>query len=125
MTGEIYLVGYGTTLGWLPPNIIRSDGVRRVSESEYQTLLKAWLRMSQNQATDDGGTCYGDSGRPAFWNDDNNLLHNAFFAGSPEPAEGRTGFTEAARAEAAQHHAILVDLATLNRDLRQADQISD
>jgi len=23
--------------------------------------------MSQNQATDDGGTCYGDSGGPAFW----------------------------------------------------------
>jgi secreted trypsin-like serine protease len=23
--------------------------------------------MSQNQATGDGGTCYGDSGGPAFW----------------------------------------------------------
>jgi secreted trypsin-like serine protease len=23
--------------------------------------------MSQNQATDDGGTCYGDPGGPAFW----------------------------------------------------------
>ncbi|MFN2289771.1 MAG: trypsin-like serine protease, partial [Anaerolineae bacterium] len=32
-------------------------------------LLKAWLRMSQNQATGDGGTCYGDSGGPAFWTD--------------------------------------------------------
>ncbi len=61
------LVGYGTTLEWPPPNIIFPDGKRRVAESEYQTLLKAWLRMSQNQATDDGGTCYGDSGGPAFW----------------------------------------------------------
>ena len=44
-------------------------------------------------------------------------VHHVFFA--------RTGFTQAARAEAARHSAILVDLATLDRDLRQADQISD
>jgi len=61
------LVGYGSTLEWPPPEIIFPDGKRRLAESEYQTLLKAWLRMSQNQATDDGGTCYGDSGGPAFW----------------------------------------------------------
>lgn len=61
------LVGYGTTLEWPPPNIIFPDGKRRVAESEYRALLKVWLRMSQNQATDDGGTCYGDSGGPAFW----------------------------------------------------------
>jgi secreted trypsin-like serine protease len=61
------VVGYGSTLEWPPPDIIFPDGKRRVAESEYQTLLKAWLRMSQNQATDDGGTCYGDSGGPAFW----------------------------------------------------------
>jgi hypothetical protein len=61
------LVGYGTTLEWPPPEIIFPDGKRRLAESEFQTLLKVWLRMSQNQATDDGGTCYGDSGGPAFW----------------------------------------------------------
>ncbi len=64
------LVGYGSTLEWPPPEIIFPDGKRRLAESEFQTLLKAWLRMSQNQATDDGGTCYGDSGGPAFWNED-------------------------------------------------------
>ncbi len=37
--------------------------------SEYRALLKAWLRMSQNQAAGDGGTCFGDSGGPAFWRD--------------------------------------------------------
>ncbi len=26
--------------------------------------------MSQNQATGDGGTCFGDSGGPAFWTED-------------------------------------------------------
>jgi secreted trypsin-like serine protease len=67
--GKFILVGYGTTLEWPPPNIVAIDGVRRVSESEYRALLKSWLRMSQNQATGDGGTCGGDSGGPAFWAD--------------------------------------------------------
>jgi secreted trypsin-like serine protease len=60
------LVGYGYTLSW-PPPIQAFSGIRQSSVSEYQALLQTWLRMSQNQATDDGGTCYGDSGGPAFW----------------------------------------------------------
>jgi hypothetical protein len=60
------LVGYGGTLDW-PPPVITYDDERQWAESEYRALLKAWLRMSQNQATGDGGTCYGDSGGPAFW----------------------------------------------------------
>lgn len=60
------LVGYGGTLDWPPPDIYYEDQ-RQFAVSEYQTLLKAWLRMSQNQATGDGGTCFGDSGGPAFW----------------------------------------------------------
>ena len=60
------VVGYGGMLDWPPPEI-GYDDQRRFAESEYQALLKAWLRMSQNQATCDGGTCFGDSGGPAFW----------------------------------------------------------
>jgi len=60
------VVGYGGLLDWPPPQISYDD-YRRFAGSEYQTLLKAWLRMSQNQATCDGGTCFGDSGGPAFW----------------------------------------------------------
>ncbi len=60
------LVGYGGTLDWPPPEITYED-MRQYSVSEYRALLKAWLRMSQNQATGDGGTCGGDSGGPAFW----------------------------------------------------------
>jgi secreted trypsin-like serine protease len=60
------VVGYGGLLDWPPPQISYDD-YRRYAVSEYQTLLKAWLRMSQNQATCDGGTCFGDSGGPAFW----------------------------------------------------------
>jgi secreted trypsin-like serine protease len=62
------LVGYGATLEWPPPDIYYED-MRQFSTSEYQALLKSWLRMSQNQATGDGGTCYGDSGGPAFYTD--------------------------------------------------------
>jgi hypothetical protein len=62
------LVGYGGTLDWPPPDIYYEDQ-RQFAVSEFQALLKAWLRMSQNQATGDGGTCYGDSGGPAFWTD--------------------------------------------------------
>lgn len=64
------VVGYGATLDW-PPPVINFDFTRRYAESEYRTLLKAWLRLSQNQATGDGGSCFGDSGGPVFWNDDN------------------------------------------------------
>jgi hypothetical protein len=63
---DFTLVGYGGTLDW-PPREITYDDYRQFAESEYQALLKAWLRMSQNHATGDGGTCYGDSGGPAFW----------------------------------------------------------
>jgi hypothetical protein len=63
---DFVLVGYGGVLDWPPPSISYDD-YRRFAVSEYQNLHKAWLRMSQNQATDDGGTCYGDSGGPSFW----------------------------------------------------------
>lgn len=60
------LVGYGATLDWPPPDIYYEDQ-RQFAVSEFRALLKSWLRMSQNQATGDSGTCYGDSGGPAFW----------------------------------------------------------
>jgi secreted trypsin-like serine protease len=60
------VVGYGATLHWPPPDITYED-YRQFAVSEYQTLLDSWLLMSQNQARNDGGTCFGDSGGPAFW----------------------------------------------------------
>jgi secreted trypsin-like serine protease len=60
------VVGYGGTLDW-PPPVISYEDQRQYAESEYRALLKSWLRLSQNHATGDGGTCYGDSGGPAFW----------------------------------------------------------
>jgi len=65
---DFVVVGYGGTLHWPPPSMVY-ESKRQCAESEYQALLPAWLRMSQNQATGDGGTGPGDSGGPAFWID--------------------------------------------------------
>ena len=66
---DFIVVGYGGTLKWPPPSVEYEDK-RQFAESEYQALTKSWLHMSQNKATGDGGTCYGDSGGPTFWVDD-------------------------------------------------------
>jgi hypothetical protein len=62
------VVGYGGTLQWPPPEITYDD-VRQVAYSEYVALTKVWLHMSQLSLKGDGGTCFGDSGGPAFWVD--------------------------------------------------------
>jgi secreted trypsin-like serine protease len=60
------VVGYGGTLSWPPPEIYYDD-LRQVAESEYKALTQVWLHMFQNRLSNDGGTCFGDSGGPAFW----------------------------------------------------------
>jgi hypothetical protein len=62
-------VGYGVheaEVGGGPP-IFPYDGERWRAVSEFNALTKSWLRLSQNRATGDGGTCYGDSGGPNFF----------------------------------------------------------
>jgi hypothetical protein len=61
-------VGYGAN-GWVPAPggpWFYDDGVRRAASSSFNALNPAWLRLSQNAATGDSGTCYGDSGGPNF-----------------------------------------------------------
>ncbi len=71
-------VGYGEDLDWhgggpegagSPPQTTDED-VRQFAESSYVSLLQTYLHTSQNVLHDDGGTCFGDSGGPAFWEPD-------------------------------------------------------
>jgi hypothetical protein len=51
------------------------DDMRQQVSGSFDSLTGAWLRLSQNPATGDGGTCYGDSGGPNFLGDaSSNLL---------------------------------------------------
>jgi len=63
------VVGYGGVLEWPPPDIAYEDQ-RRFGESEYVALVPAQLHMDQNRLHDNQGTCFGDSGGPAFWEPD-------------------------------------------------------
>ncbi len=40
---------------------------RMFAFSSFNALSVGYLRLSQNPATDDGGTCFGDSGGPNFF----------------------------------------------------------
>jgi secreted trypsin-like serine protease len=42
------------------------DDVRGVATGTLNSINPAWLRISMNPATGNGGTCYGDSGGPNF-----------------------------------------------------------
>ena len=39
---------------------------RRLADQEFLSLTNAWLTLSMNLATSNGGACYGDSGGPHF-----------------------------------------------------------
>jgi V8-like Glu-specific endopeptidase len=42
------------------------DDVRQVATGTLNSINPAWLRISMNASTGNGGTCYGDSGGPNF-----------------------------------------------------------
>jgi secreted trypsin-like serine protease len=42
------------------------DDVRGVATGTLNSINNAWLRISMNPSTGNGGTCYGDSGGPNF-----------------------------------------------------------
>ena len=51
------------------PNNIESNAERRYTTQDFTTLTKTWLKLSMNPSTGSGGTCYGDSGGPHFFED--------------------------------------------------------
>ncbi len=62
-TATFINVGYGSNESF------QVDGWRKISYSSFLSLHNAWLYMSQNVHSDGGGTCFGDSGGPTFYND--------------------------------------------------------
>jgi len=67
-TSRFTAVGYGGTEAVNQPGgpVISYPDIRMYSVSSFSALNPHWLRLSQNNARDDGGTCYGDSGGPNF-----------------------------------------------------------
>jgi hypothetical protein len=72
---KFYAVGYGSIErlnvgsnagGLIPPGT--GTGTRRVAEMQgFDNLRKTLFQTSQNPALGNDGTCYGDSGGPAFY----------------------------------------------------------
>ena len=62
-------VGYGDirTSKSGGPNVFQFDGQRRYATQSFQSLNSVWLTLSQNPATGNGGTCFGDSGGPHYF----------------------------------------------------------
>lgn len=88
------VAGYGSLLDHPPPQILEADGLRRVALSEYLALRDDWLVVSQNFATGDGGTGFGDSGGPTFWTapDGTQVLVSITSRGDPKLVS--MGFTQ-------------------------------
>jgi Trypsin len=65
-------VGYGLqnrVVGGGPPSFQdRNPAPRMYAFSSFDALNKTYLRLSQNASTGSGGTCFGDSGGPNFFN---------------------------------------------------------
>jgi secreted trypsin-like serine protease len=62
-------VGYGGQEPVITPGsgpVIGYLDTREYATSSLNSINPAWLRLSQNPSTGDGGTCYGDSGGPNF-----------------------------------------------------------
>jgi hypothetical protein len=68
---QITSVGYGAYAVVSGPggHDFLYDDVRMRTTGTLRGVTPSWLRISQNPATGDGGTCYGDSGGPNFLGD--------------------------------------------------------
>lgn len=66
-------VGYGLIPEWKRgPSRFGFNGLRNKSTSPYMALTQYWLKLHiNNDATDQGGVCFGDSGSPHFLGDTN------------------------------------------------------
>ena len=63
-------VGYGTVRSSIRqgPQGFEAGWRREKADQELLSVTKAWVTLSMNPSTGNGGTCYGDSGGPHFLN---------------------------------------------------------
>src|SRR5436305_120940 len=82
-------VGYGAQAVTSGPGgkTFHYADVRYVASGTLNSLTPTWLRVSQNPATGNGGTCYGDSGGPNFLGagagETNNVAGTTITGGTP------------------------------------------
>ena len=65
--GKLTVTTTFTNVGYGSDQNMADTNVREYSVSSFRNLHKAWLYMSQNVHTGNGGTCFGDSGGPTFY----------------------------------------------------------
>ncbi len=108
MAGTTYTaVGYGgqeRTFDAKGKPYIVYEVRREWAVSAYGAMTQAWLRLSQNNAVGNGGTCYGDSGGPNFIgsaNGETNVLAGTTITGDMQCVQSNVIYrldTESARA---------------------------
>jgi hypothetical protein len=79
-------VGYGVARDTKKkgPHALTYDGARRYVQQSFSSLQPAWLTLSINPSTGDGGGCSGDSGGPHFLGGTaSNLVVAITFTGDP------------------------------------------
>ena len=79
-------VGYGSVPEWnkVPPQFEPSDGFRRMSTSPFMALTNSWLKLlMNNDATNQGGVCIGDSGGPHFLAEGSDIVVAITTGGDP------------------------------------------
>jgi V8-like Glu-specific endopeptidase len=59
-------VGYGSLNPTQHGRRFHYTDTRRQTSISFHKLTGTWLKLSENAAREDGGTCYGDSGGPNF-----------------------------------------------------------
>jgi secreted trypsin-like serine protease len=80
-------VGYGTVREdkKTGPHALFFDGVRRYALQTFSSLSSAWITLSEQPSTGDGGTCFGDSGGPHFLGGtDSNLIVSVTVTGDAQ-----------------------------------------
>ena len=73
---EFTVIGHGNTEA-APADGSLPDGERRVAFSTFKSLRTDYLMLSMNFALGEGAASRGDSGAPAFWDDDGTLVQVA------------------------------------------------